>query len=378
MSAEQRPLLMMPHVYAIRDWSELFETAESRKRAAPLEWVRMPTQRDGRGYMRVMGQRNRQTVYLGWCLLAQEAGKMPCRGVFAHLGGPLDATDLAEKTRLRDPNVFRVALNELAKPEIGWIEQLEWRADLGFWENIERLGLTPAYIERQKADAERKRRMRADTGGQKPAESPREQRDTGTEQHATSRNGTTQADTGGRGVQDSTTSSRGENSDTSSLSTADEADEADLLPLAEQRDRLVALTKKNFAGAELSDSDFRNPEKNRCLQAAQPITRAGFDALEWFYGLPLNHEVFRTTARVQSAEQLLRKLKNEIGKALTIRAQVGEPATALQKEPEPDGWRALYEREYPGADLPASFWQLTRNRRDELPALRAKYEDASK
>jgi hypothetical protein len=358
MPAEQRPLLStMPHVYAIAGWSELFETADSRKTPRPLEWVKTPTQHDRRGYMRVMGLPNRDAVYLAWCLMVQEAALMPCRGVFAHLGGPLDASDLAEKTRLRKPNAFRAAMTELIKPEIGWLLKLTWDSELQFWENIHQLGLTPTYVERREADTERRRRTRHDTGRQQADNTTRNHSTNGNEPRDTGRHGTTPHGGGGGGLDYITV----EDSRRENLSFSPDRE----LSADELRSLLIDLTKKSFAGAPLTSADFQNREKDLWLEQALPITFAGVDALRWFYTLPVSHEVFKTTARVQSAEQLLRKLKNEVGKALTLRPQFVEPTPPPVKK-EPPQWREFFRARY-GEEcrLPATFWDLGPDLREE-------------
>lgn len=354
MPAEQRPLLnMMPHAYAIRHWPELFETADSRERVAPNEWVKMRTKHDGRSYRRVTRLRNANNVLLGWYLSLQVAAKMPARGLLADLDGPLDAKDLADKTGIA-PAVFQAALTSLIEPDIGWIERLDWDSKMGFWENVERLCLTPPYIKRQREQA-RRRALQRDSKREEPV--PRSARLTASNGH-TPRGAAIHSDSAGlRRAEES----RVEDSRRENLSFSPDRE----LSSDELRSLLIDLTKKSFAGAPLTSADFQNREKDLWLEQALPITFAGVDALRWFYTLPVSHEVFKTTARVQSAEQLLRKLKNEVGKALTLRPQFAEPAPSPAKKEPPD-WREFFRARY-GEEcrLPATFWDLGPDLREE-------------
>ena len=110
----------MAVLYSIRNWNDLFETAQSRKIKGPLPWVAIPTKHDGLGFRRIVSMENGSAIYAAWILMVQVAAKCPVRGVLADENGPFDFHDLAAKTGFT-PALFEQAITPLASNKIGWI-----------------------------------------------------------------------------------------------------------------------------------------------------------------------------------------------------------------------------------------------------------------
>ncbi|MGI8821213.1 MAG: hypothetical protein ACR2ID_10160 [Chthoniobacterales bacterium] len=112
-----------------------------------------------------------------------------------------------------------------------------------------------------------------------------------------------------------------------------------------------------------------------------PVPQKDFDLLDWFYRESPEHAVFKVTMRRQSFPALIDNLIGEIQKARSARKTIGlKDLGESDSKPraEPEGWQALYQREYPNAyQWPSSFWGLTKAVRDELPALREKFKKAT-
>ena len=123
------------------------------------------------------------------------------------------------------------------------------------------------------------------------------------------------------------------------------------------------------------------------LVAALPMAREDLALIEWAYRLresTPDHPVFvsdrQKTGLVLRASwtRLIENLASEPQKIRTARKSIGLNglyADVEKKKEEPADWRELFAREYPTADLPASFWAMPKPQRDELPALRNKFAD---
>lgn len=119
----ERRIDAMAMVYRIKNWSELYETSESRKRQL-LTWVAIPTKHDGKGYRRLMREFG-PAVYGAWILICAVAAKCPCRGTLADADGPLEALDISDKTDC-PVAVIEQALSALSDKRIGWLELVEF------------------------------------------------------------------------------------------------------------------------------------------------------------------------------------------------------------------------------------------------------------
>ncbi|MBC7820023.1 MAG: hypothetical protein IAG10_24335 [Planctomycetaceae bacterium] len=111
-------------LYRIRDWSDHFETSESRKRVHSLGWVGVPTKHDGKTFRRLMRRTDGVTIYGAWVLILAVAAKCPTRGTLADGDGPLSADDIADMTGA-PADAIKTALEVLTGDQIRWIETIE-------------------------------------------------------------------------------------------------------------------------------------------------------------------------------------------------------------------------------------------------------------
>lgn len=110
--------------YRIRDWTDHFETCESRKLKGPLKWVAIKTKHDGKTYRQLMKHPRAAAVYGAWVLIVTVAGKCPVHGVLADEDGPLTADDLANKTGLSAEH-FAEAFEVLSVSPFRWLESVD-------------------------------------------------------------------------------------------------------------------------------------------------------------------------------------------------------------------------------------------------------------
>lgn len=115
--ATTRPL------YIVVDWNDTFETAESRRNGRN-SWVAMPNKHDGKSFRRIMREKDGSALYGAWCLIVQVASKMPVRGTLSDSDGPLDATDLEDKTGCPAKLIERT-LKLMMEERIGWMAKVE-------------------------------------------------------------------------------------------------------------------------------------------------------------------------------------------------------------------------------------------------------------
>lgn len=111
-------------IIAIRDWSNLYENSETRRRKQ-LGWVLTPNRHDSLAFCRLMARGEEGVAIFGiWNILLQLAsrGKEEVRGyLVADSGRPYSVTDMAIKSRAPESTI------ELAIPvllEIGWLCEL--------------------------------------------------------------------------------------------------------------------------------------------------------------------------------------------------------------------------------------------------------------
>ena len=112
----------MSQCYRIKNWRDLFETPESRKRSTALPWVAIPTKHDGKGYRRLVREFG-PAVYGAWVMICAVAAKCPERGTLADADGPLSADDIADKTDC-PVAVIEQALAAVSSDRIGWMESV--------------------------------------------------------------------------------------------------------------------------------------------------------------------------------------------------------------------------------------------------------------
>lgn len=109
--------------YRIKNWSQIYEKSQAR-RCEKMCWIAVPNSWDGVGYAMVMAHDRYAEIFTAWILLLQIASKMPERGLLAN-GKPETPQTMALRTRAK-ADIFELALEVLAKPEIGWIETIDY------------------------------------------------------------------------------------------------------------------------------------------------------------------------------------------------------------------------------------------------------------
>lgn len=110
----------MATLYTIRNWSEKYENAGSRKVTGALDWFACPTKHDGLSYRRLMKRKDGMALYGAWIQIVAVAAKCEPRGVLQSEDGPLTAEDIAMKTG-GDENTIRNALQVFSSKEVPWL-----------------------------------------------------------------------------------------------------------------------------------------------------------------------------------------------------------------------------------------------------------------
>lgn len=111
--------------YRIRDWAKHYENADSRKRVKLMEWVRIPTRQDGKGFRRLITNGGAECFGI-WVLLVQLATKMPTRGIFRDDDGDLTDADFADIFGVPVESV-RKTLDLLCSDGVRWLERVDCR-----------------------------------------------------------------------------------------------------------------------------------------------------------------------------------------------------------------------------------------------------------
>ncbi len=120
---EPRP----PAVYRIKDWSTLYENAETRKIKGSLRFVLLPNKHDGEGYGAIWENSDTaQAVFSTWILLLEVASKAESPALRGWLvrndGRPHTPRSLHLKTRA-PAEMFEQSIPRLLAPDVGWIEE---------------------------------------------------------------------------------------------------------------------------------------------------------------------------------------------------------------------------------------------------------------
>ena len=106
-------------MFEIANWETHFEIAQSRKSAARHRWVAIPNDHGGRGYKRIMREKNALEIFAVWIVMVQLASRAPRRGVLADEKGM--AYTFEDMSLYTD---FPIASFEAATPfllKIGWL-----------------------------------------------------------------------------------------------------------------------------------------------------------------------------------------------------------------------------------------------------------------
>ena len=113
----------------IRNWSETFENATTRKQVRP-RFMCMPTGVESNGYIELMSRgKDGMTAFGIFIAICQwSATRRPeCRGLLARDGMPLADAQLATYLRV-DVNTLSDAIKLLTSKEIGWLVEVESNA----------------------------------------------------------------------------------------------------------------------------------------------------------------------------------------------------------------------------------------------------------
>lgn len=101
----------------IRKWDDHYETNDTRK-LKTLHWVKLPNQQDSLAYRLIAGHKRGAEIFAAWVLMVQVAskGKREERGNL-----PLSPDELGIVTGF-PAEIFKLAIDYLKSPKIGWIE----------------------------------------------------------------------------------------------------------------------------------------------------------------------------------------------------------------------------------------------------------------
>jgi hypothetical protein len=105
----------------VANWSR-FEPSDSRK-CKSMQWVAVPINHNGLGYLEVMSHPDGIRMIGGWLLILQVAAQCPKRGLLvADSGRILGAHEIALKTRAQEKDIKSCIALLL---ENGWLEEVE-------------------------------------------------------------------------------------------------------------------------------------------------------------------------------------------------------------------------------------------------------------
>ena len=118
-------------------WNENYETNESRK-LVTLNWVKIPNKHDGLAFRRISAHPRGAEIFAAWILIVQVASKRR-KGERGNL--PLSPDELGIVTGF-PADIFKMAIDELKSPKIGWIKQ----SPDGSAESPDALGKSPSRV----------------------------------------------------------------------------------------------------------------------------------------------------------------------------------------------------------------------------------------
>jgi hypothetical protein len=113
----------MSILYRIRNWEQVYENSESRKRDT-LRWVATPNEHQGAGWGRMVAHKRKIELFCAWNLIIQVASKCRERGILRHGVRIYTDEDLAFKTGF-PISIFTLALSFFSDKNIGWLEKVE-------------------------------------------------------------------------------------------------------------------------------------------------------------------------------------------------------------------------------------------------------------
>ena len=136
-------------VWRVVDWDGRYESPQSLKKTGPLSAVPVATDLGRPELRRLLGQPGSAEILGVWYFLQMLAAQGSRRGVLSSFGRPLTTQDVANFSGFDLPLIER-ALNVLAGPDVGLVEQVELET-----------ALEPPVIERPAPRKPRKPRHRA-------------------------------------------------------------------------------------------------------------------------------------------------------------------------------------------------------------------------
>jgi hypothetical protein len=124
-------------VYRVKCWTEVYETADSRKHKA-LQWVSIPIGFDSDGFVRLVEEFGEEApaMYGAWIALVLVAARCPIRGVLSTSGG-----DAISEARLAFISRF---------PSSVFGKLIEWAARIGWLEALPLADVRLAVLRREK------------------------------------------------------------------------------------------------------------------------------------------------------------------------------------------------------------------------------------
>jgi len=120
--------LLAVTMYKIKNWDSIYENSESKK-YKKLSWVAVPNKHEGKGWGRMVAQKNNIHLFCGWNLIVQIASKCNPRGSLVDDGKALTAEDMAFMTGFPE-SLFKVCLNWFSDPKIAWLEDLRKSSEI--------------------------------------------------------------------------------------------------------------------------------------------------------------------------------------------------------------------------------------------------------
>ena len=117
------------------------------------------------------------------------------------------------------------------------------------------------------------------------------------------------------------------------------------------------------------------------LNAALPMRRVHLEALQWFYSLPDDHEIFKNQAhpaltnRKRTFDGLMQNLASEAEKAYVAKRAIDGERVKLPSWPT--GMEKLFHDQWPGREMPKTLRELSGPDQDLLFDLRRKKNAAA-
>lgn len=321
-------------LFAVKDWDAIYETYESKRLQKACHWVAMPNKHDGRGYRRIVRQKEGAALYGAWALIVQVASKCPVRGVLADADGPLTPLDLEDKTGIPE-KTFARTLELTSDVTIGWALRITEPAE------IQRI---LAEITARRTENARRRPQPPARSGHSPAEHDKSPQNSGESANphippqipADSRKSPQDNAPHGRALAYRTVpDSTGPDTTSGHLGVLEETASLLLQICGKKRRRLGREAEDALARmAEAGDLPLRDPDRRALLA---------------FYALPPDEKDVRLRSRFGDADKLAINLGAAIERACAYLGATEPPPESRKKNAGPSGWTMAFQRLYPKA-----------------------------